>query len=76
MIETVRGLLNSGEFDARTTVVVYPDKCEATAALEAVSEWMHTGGATEHLVLLPLGKWALAVPGAADEAPDRGVLVA
>ncbi|MFJ8785772.1 hypothetical protein [Streptomyces sp. NPDC102476] len=76
LIETVRGLLNSGAFDARTTIVVHSDKCEATAALEAVSEWMHTGEDVEHLVLLPLGKWALAVPGAADEAASEGVLVA
>ncbi|GGT94309.1 hypothetical protein GCM10010226_85110 [Streptomyces phaeofaciens] len=76
LIKTVRSLLNSGQFDARTTIVVYPDKCEATAALEAVSEWMHTGEAAEHLVLLPVGKWALAVPGAAEEAANEGVLVA
>lgn len=76
LIKTVRALLNSGKFDARTTVVVYPDKCEATAALEAVSEWIHTGEAAEHLVLLPVGKWALAVPSTADEPADQGVLVA
>lgn len=76
LINTVRGLLNSGEVDARTTVVVYPDKCEATAVLEAVSEWIHTGEAAEHLVLLPLGKWALAVPGAADQVRGREAIMA
>ena len=77
VIKTVRGLLSSGEFDARTTVVVYPHRYEVTtAALEAVSEWMHTGEAAEHLVLLPLGRWALAVPGGADEAANEGVLMA
>lgn len=72
LIKTVRDLLNSGEVDARTTVVVYPDKCEATAVLEAVSEWIHTDEDAEHLVLLPLGKWALAVPGSVDR-PSGGL---
>ncbi|MEV5279694.1 hypothetical protein ACFYMW_25510 [Streptomyces sp. NPDC006692] len=77
VIETVRRLLGPAEFDARTTVVVYPHRYEVTTApLEAVSEWLHAGGTTEHLVLLPLGKWALAVPGGADEAANEGVLVA